>query len=181
MSPPASRFGAAFLPLASEFGYGSHVLEKVYIETTIVSYLTSRPSGDSLTRSHQELTRDWWNGRRAGFDIYVSEVVVDEAARGDRVMAAARLSLIQSIPILSVNEDARTLAAAILRSAALPSKAAADALHIAVATVNAIDYLLSWNCTHIANAMIARRISAISREMGFDPPTVCTPEELMGA
>ena len=80
-------------------------------------------------------------------------------------MAAARLSLIQSIPMLSVNEDARTLAAAILRSAALPSKAAA----------------ISWNCTHIANAMIARRISAISREMGFDPPTVCTPEELMGA
>ena len=95
-------------------------------------------------------------------------------------MAKARLNLVQSIPILAVNEDARTLATAILRSAALPRKAAADALHIAVATVNAMDYLLSWNCTHIANAIIARRISAISREMGFDPPTVCTPEELMG-
>jgi len=155
------------------------VLQKVYVETTIVSYLTSRPSGDSLTRSHQELTHDWWNRRRADFDVYVSEVVLAEAARGDEVMATARLNLIRSVPVLSINEDARTLAAAILRSAALPPKAAADALHIAVATVNAMDYLLSWNCTHIANAIIARRISALSREMGFDPPAVCTPEELM--
>jgi len=155
------------------------VRQKVYIETTIVSYLTSRPSGDALTRSHQELTHDWWNTRRDQFEIYVSEVVLDEAGRGEHSMATARLRLVEAIPILSVNEDARSLAAAFLKSAALPSKAAADALHIAVATVNAMDFLLSWNCTHIANAIVFRRISAQCREMGFDPPVVCTPEELM--
>jgi len=94
-------------------------------------------------------------------------------------MATARLSLMEAIPILSVNEEARRLARAILKSAALPPKAAADALHIAVATVNAMDFLLSWNCTHIANAIVFRRIAILCREMGFDPPVVCTPEELM--
>lgn len=155
------------------------MFQKVYIETTIVSYLTSRPSGDALTRSHQELTHDWWKTRRDQFEVYVSEVVLEEAGRGDHSMATARLRLVERIPVLSVNEDARRLAAAILRSAALPPKAAADALHIAVATVNAMDFLLSWNCTHIANAIVFRRVSALCREMGFDPPVVCTPEELM--
>ena len=94
-------------------------------------------------------------------------------------MAKARLALVEAIPILSVNEDARRIATAILRSSALPSKAAADAMHIAVATVNAMDFLLSWNCTHIANAIIFRRISVLCREMGYEPPVVCTPEEIM--
>ena len=102
--------------------------QKVYIETTIVSYLTSRPSGDTLTRSHQELTHEWWKARRDQFEIYVSEIVLDEAGRGDRSMATARLGLVEAIPVLSVNEEARTLAAAILKSAALPPKATADAL-----------------------------------------------------
>jgi len=155
------------------------VPQKVYIETTIVSYLTSHPSGDALTRSHQELTHDWWNQRRNQFELYVSEVVLEEAGRGDRSVARARLALVEPLPVLSVNEDARRIAAAILRSAALPPKAAADAMHIAVATVNAMDFLLSWNCTHIANAIIFRRISTLCREMGFDPPVVCTPEEIM--
>lgn len=152
--------------------------EKTYVETTIISYLAARPSGDPLTRLHQDVTRVWWEGKRSTFELYVSEVVLDEAARGDQSIARARIALVESLPILAVNDQARNLAAAILQSAALPSKAAADAMHIAIATVNAMDYLLTWNCTHIANAIIFRKVADICRGMGYDPPTVCTPEEL---
>jgi predicted nucleic acid-binding protein len=154
------------------------VPQKTYIETTIISYLAARPSSDPLTRVHQDVTREWWDRRRSGFELYVSEVVLDEAARGDQSMARARLAFVESFPILAVNDQARQLAAAILRSAALPQKAAADAMHIAVATVNAMEFLLTWNCTHIANAIIFRRIADLCRGMGYDPPAVCTPEEL---
>jgi len=131
-----------------------------------------------LIKGHQEVTREWWDERRSRFDLYISEVVLDEASRGDQVAAAARLVVLESIPILRVNHDAKRLAAAILKSAALPPKAAADAMHIAVATVNSMDFLLTWNCTHIANAIIFRTVAKVCREMGFEPTTVCTPEEL---
>jgi len=152
---------------------------KTYIETTIVSYLTSRPSGDPLSRAHQELTREWWGRRRYGFELYISEVVLAEAERGDPTFAEARLRIVEGVSILKLTDRAKDLAAAILRSAALPAKAAADAAHIAVATVNAMDFLLTWNCTHIANAIILRRVNVVCRELGYEPPTVCTPEELM--
>ena len=155
------------------------MLPKTYIETTIVSYLASRPSNEPVARVHQQLTHQWWDRRRASFDLYVSEVVLDEATRGDQAAASARMAIIESLPVLGATEEARRLAAAILASAALPAKSAADALHIAIATVNAMDFLLSWNCTHIANAIIFRRVSAVCREMGYEPPVVCTPEELM--
>lgn len=141
---------------------------RAYIETTIVSYLTSRPSGEPLSREHQQLTRRWWEQRRQRFELYVSEIVLDEAARGDPSAAESRRLVIETLPILRVNEPARQLAAAILASAALP-----------IATVNAMDFLLTWNCTHIANGIVLRTVGAVSREMGFEPPIVCTPEELM--
>lgn len=159
--------------------YRGAVLPKIYIETTIVSYLVSRPSGEPLSLGHQKLTREWWERRRSRFDLYVSEVVLEEAARGDAAAAQARLSVIENLPVLRVTNEAKKLAGAILRSAALPSGAAADAAHIAIATVNAMDFLLTWNCTHIANGFILRRIATICREMNLEPPTVCTPEELM--
>ena len=152
---------------------------RTYIETTIVSYLTSRPSGDPLSRAHQEVTREWWLRRRSGFELYVSEVVLAEAERGDPTFAEARLRIVDGMPILKLTDRAKELAAAILLSAALPKKAAADAAHIAVATVNSMDYLLTWNCTHIANAIILRKVNALCRQLGYEPPTVCTPEELM--
>jgi len=144
-----------------------------------VSYLTAWPAREPVTKVHQQLTREWWNTRRTRFELFISEVVLDEAARGDTSAALARLGVLESIPILRVNDEARGLAAALLRSAALPPKAAADALHIAVATVNAMDFLLTWNCTHIANAIAFRTVARVCREMGFEPTTVCTPEELM--
>jgi hypothetical protein len=113
------------------------------------------------------------------FELFVSEIVLSESERGDSAMAQARLSMLNGLSVLRVNEQALHLAEAILASAALPRKAAADAAHIAVATVNAMDFLLTWNCTHIANAIILRRITRLCRESGYEPPTVCTPEELM--
>ena len=107
------------------------MLPKIYVETSGISYLTARQSRDSIAAAHQQLTRDWWS-RRTRFDIYVSELVVQEAGRGDAVFATARLESIAGYPVLLINAAARSLADSILSSAVLPSKAAADALHIGV-------------------------------------------------
>lgn len=154
-------------------------MPSIYVETSFFGYLCSQPTRDELTNVHQKLTQEWWERRRNLFNLYVSELVVDEAGRGNDAEARVRLSFVEALPILRVSEQANQLAAAILRSAALPAKAAADAAHIAIATVNAMDFLITWNCTHIANAIILRRVTAICRNMGYDPPIVCTPEELM--
>jgi len=155
------------------------VPSKTYIETSVIGYLSSRPTRDALTNVHQRVTEDWWEHRRGLFELYVSELVVDEAGRGNADEARRRLAFLEGLPRLKTSSAARQLAGAILQSAALPTKATADATHIAIATVNAMDFLLTWNCTHIANAIILRRVTALCRDMGYEPPIVCTPEELM--
>jgi predicted nucleic acid-binding protein len=151
---------------------------KVYVETSVVSYLTALGSRDLVLAAHQEVTRAWW-GARGGFDIYISQFVLDEAAAGSAEAAARRLEALHDAPLLDVNEDATTLAVRLIAGGGLPSKARVDALHVAVATVHGMDYLLSWNCTHIANATLRGRIEAISRTSGFEPPVICTPLELV--
>ncbi|HVE70116.1 MAG TPA: type II toxin-antitoxin system VapC family toxin [Thermoanaerobaculia bacterium] len=155
------------------------MLPKTYIETSVISYLTARPSRDQIATAHQELTRGWWDRRRTRFDIYDSELVVQEAARGDSAFAKARLESIVGYPVLVITPAARALADTILQSAVLPSKAAADALHIALAAVNGMNFLVTWNCTHIANGFILQGVNTICRSAGLEPPIVCTPEELM--
>ena len=155
------------------------MLPKAYVETSVISYLTSRGSRDQLVSAHQQLTRDWWERRRSRFDLYVSELVVQEAGRGDAAAALARLETISGYPVLLVNKVAQDLANRILRRAVLPSKAAADALHISLAAVNGMNFLITWNCTHIANGFILQSVNLLCREAGFEPPIVCTPEELM--
>jgi predicted nucleic acid-binding protein len=155
------------------------VLPKTYVETSVISYLTARQSRDQIAAAHQQLTRDWWDRRRARFDIYVSELVVQEAGRGDVIAARARLEAISGYPVLRVNPVAQRLADSILRSAVLPSKAAADALHISLAAVNGMNFLITWNCTHIANGFVLQSVNMLCRDAGFEPPIVCTPEELM--
>jgi predicted nucleic acid-binding protein len=155
------------------------MLPTAYIETSVISYLTARRSRDPISAAHQQLTRDWWDRRRARFDLYVSELVVQEASRGDAVAALARLEAISGYPVLRVNSDSRALADRILRQAVLPSKAAADALHIALAAVTGMNFLVTWNCTHIANGFVLQSVNALCRDAGFEPPIVCTPEELM--
>lgn len=156
-------------------------LPKVYLESSVISYLAARPRPDRdvIATAHQQITREWWERRRSRFELYVSVEVLTEIRRGNPQSAELRLGYVESLPILEADDQARALAAEILRTAALPQKAAADAAHIAIATVNGMDFLLTWNCTHIANGIVQRAVSGLSRDMGFEPPTIVTPEELM--
>jgi hypothetical protein len=151
---------------------------KVYLETTVISYLTASPSRDIVQAAHQQLTREWFE-RRKDFDLFVSQAVIAEASRGDSGAAARRLAALDDIAILEVTEDASRLAEAFIEQHALPAKAAVDAIHIAVAVVMGMDYVLTWNCTHIANAAMRPRIEEACRKLGYEPPVICTPEELM--
>jgi predicted nucleic acid-binding protein len=150
---------------------------RVYIETTIPSYLTARPSRDIVRAAHQQLTQQWW-ARRHAFDLYTSRLVVQECSAGDAQAAADRLAALAGIPLLQQKPEMSTLAEALMREARLPPKAAADALHIAAAAVHGMQYLLTWNCTHIANVTLRSEFEAVCRGAGFEPPLICTPEEL---
>lgn len=151
---------------------------KVYIETTIVSYLVASPTQDLIQLAHQQITRQWW-AERERFDLFVSRAVVAEARRGDAQAAARRLKALRGIPRLAGGRRVVTLADALLRSGALPAKAQVDAVHVGVAAVNGMDYLLTWNLRHLANASIRGKIEQAVRDAGMVPPIICTPEELM--
>lgn len=140
---------------------------RVYIETTIPSYLTAWQSPQLVMAANQQVTREWWHDRRDEFDLYCSELVVEEASAGDPDAAARRLAAIQDIPLLAGGETTDELARALLTEIPLPAKAAADALHIAIAATNGIDYLLTWNCTHIANAEFRDRMIAVCQSFGL--------------
>ena len=152
----------------------------VYVETTIVSYLSALPSRDIVVAAHQELTREWW-ARRERFDLFVSRPVWDEAARGDAEAAAKRLAALDGIPVLLVSDEASEFADRLLATTILPVKAATDALHVGIAVLSGMDYLLTWNCTHIANAAIRGKIEQACRAAGMQAPIICTPEELTEA
>lgn len=151
----------------------------VYLETSVISYLTARPSRDIVIAGHQQTTRDWWQTRRTAFDVYVSELVLKEARGGDPQAAADRLAVIETIELVEVSSEALTLANRLVTDAAIPQKAIADALHVATAVTSGIDFLLTWNCKHIANAIMRGRIERICRASGYEPSVICTPEELM--
>ena len=151
----------------------------VYIETSIISYLTARLSNDLRVAANQKTTIEWWENRRLDFDLFVSEFVLTEAGFGDPVIAKKRLEIIADLSELLVDDSAKMLVKILISQKAIPLKAEIDAYHIAVAAVNGIDYLLTWNCKHIANALMRPRIETICRQQGFEPPTICTPQELM--
>lgn len=150
---------------------------KTYIETTIVSYLTARPSRDLVQTAYQNITKDWWD-RRLAYDLRISQFVLDEATRGDSEAAARRLETLRGLPLLDLTDEAAALAVTLIANGGLPEKARVDALHVAVATVHGMTYLLTWNCKHIANATLRGRIQEICRFEGFEPPVICTPLEL---
>jgi hypothetical protein len=152
---------------------------RVYLETTIPSYLTAWPSRDLVRAAHQQITRDWWDRRRAEFELYISQVVLRECQAGDATAAAERLKILQNLPLLEQTEEATRLAQALVDRVPLPERAAVDALHVAIATVHGVDYLLTWNCTHIANATLRDPIESVCRENGYEPPAICTPDELL--
>src|SRR5579863_6585798 len=136
----------------------------------IPSYVAARPSRDSLVAAHQRLTRDWWEFRGPQFDLYVSEPVLEEAAAGDSALATKRLELLANIRVLALTKGILKLAKSLVNEGPIPAKAAGDALHIAVATAYDCEYLLTWNCQHIANAEIQRAARIVAREHGFELP-----------
>ncbi len=151
---------------------------KVYLETTIPTYLTAWSSRDLIKAAHQQITREWWENR-AKFDLYISQIVIRESSGGDKDAAARRLEVLEGIQILEISEEAKALARDLVEHVPLPEKASLDALHIAIAVVSGMDYLLTWNCTHIANATLRNKIESICRSRGYEPPVICTVEELL--
>ncbi|MCK5682996.1 type II toxin-antitoxin system VapC family toxin [bacterium] len=152
---------------------------KVYIETSIPSYLTARPSNDIRAMANQNTTLEWWENRRGDFEIFISEFVIAELSQGDPEAAARRLKAIEAIPELDINDEVRQLGKLLISEGPIPEKAEMDAFHIAVAAVNGMDYLLTWNCKHIANAVMRSRVENVCHNHGYLPPIICTPQELM--
>jgi len=153
---------------------------RAYLETSIVSYLAARPSRDLITAAHQQVTHAWWEVRRPEFEIVISQLVLDEAAAGDPDVAKKRLALLYGVAVLAIDHQVEELAEALIEGVALPARAGADAVHIAAAVRHEADFLMTWNCTHIANAQLRPHIERICREHGYRAPVLCTPDELMG-
>ena len=152
---------------------------KLYLESTIPSYLASWPSRDLIVAGHQQITQEWYNNRSRHFQLFISQFVLDEIAQGDPLVAKQRLSRIKGFPLLGITEEVSIIAADLIRSGVIPKKAATDAAHISLAAVHGMDFLLTWNCTHLANAAIIRDIERICHANGFSCPVICTPEELL--
>lgn len=149
----------------------------IFIETTIPSFYVSRPSRDVLQLARQELTREWWDAQRQQFDLFTSQLVLDEAADGEAAKASERLQLLIGIPLLDLNEPVRALAKKLIATGILPSVAGRDAFHLAAAGVHRMDFLLTWNCKHIANPSITNRLHACFSDAGVHLPVICTPEQ----
>ena len=156
------------------------MLPSIYLETTILSYLTAWRARDIVIAGKQEVTQEWWNERKKRFSIFISPYVVDEISCGDSKAAEKRLEKIKGIPVLTVDEEVARLAEAIIKEKLIPEKAATDASHIAIATKHGMDFILTWNCTHIANAEIMRMVEQVMKDNNYIMPVICTPDELMG-
>ena len=154
-------------------------MESVYLETTIASYLTAWRSQKPVMAGQQDETHEWWNKHRQQYELFISDLVLEEAAGGDPDAAKRRLEILNGTSVLEQSEATDTLAKAIFIGLSLPQKAEYDAFHIAVATIHGIDYLLTWNCRHIANIKHRRKIESICRSAGYEPPLICTPTEMM--
>jgi hypothetical protein len=155
-------------------------MEVVYLETSVISLLVGNPSRDLIIAGNQQTTRDWWRLRRAHFVCVASSEVVREAADGDPQEALKRQGILAQLTILPFTDEADRMMKALLATRALPPKAQADAARLAVAAAAAVDYLLTWNCRHLANAQILTRLEQEARRLGWKLPRVCTPAELMG-
>ncbi len=153
--------------------------QTVYLETSIISYLTARPSRDLRAAAWQEATVQWWTAERGRYDLFTSELVVMEASAGDPQAAASRLGVLSSITGLPVDDEVRVLAAKLVEGGGVPPEAELDALHIAVACVHEIDYLLTWNCRHMNNAAVKPVVRSICMMAGYSCSEICTPLELL--
>ena len=151
----------------------------LYIETSIVSYLRQRPSSQVVMAARQLLTHQWWNEERENYELVTSQYVIDEASDGDPVLAAERLESLDGIPLLPIDPQIGVIANEIMSQAILPRTATVDALHIAMVAHHRIQYLLTWNCTHLANAKLLPRIHQVLTDLAYPIPIICTPEEMV--
>ncbi len=151
----------------------------IYVETSVVSYLTARPSRDLIIAAYQEVTREWWESASGRFSLAASLLVPEEAARGDPGSARARLQALEGITLLQVTQDARRLARSLLAIGLLPRTAAIDALHIAVAAAHGLDYLVTWNFRHIANVAVHTQLERACWDAGYEPPVICSLHQLL--
>ena len=153
---------------------------RVYLETSVISYLVGWLNQRSILVAHnQEFKREWWSLQRNRYELFSSTVAVNEAKKGELPLANERLTFLAETILLDVNDAATVLALELLRHTRIPAKADVDALHVAVAAVHGMDYLLSWNCKHIVNGNILPQVYAVCRASGYEPPLICTPQELM--
>lgn len=155
-------------------------MDSVYLETSVISYLVADPSRDLVVAAHQQVTREWWDTERTKYELYVSQIVWDEVSRGDRLESQKRLSYIDTLPLLDIDSETRALVGRFLNESSLPPKALSDAFHIAIATVSGMDFLLTWNCRHIANPHSLKKLRQISADAGYELPLVYTPHEFLG-
>ena len=155
-------------------------MDTLYIETTIIGHLAGRLLADPIVLSRQQLTRDWWKNHAAQYHLYISQLVVDECSAGDGSAAQERLAFITNLEMLDGTTATDLLANALIAANAIPATEPRDAFHIAIAATNGVKYLLTWNFKHIANATLRKRIEGVCRDSGFEPPTICTPDELLG-
>ena len=154
------------------------MIPKLYLESTIISYLISRPSRDLFIAAHQQMTQVWWEDHRDKYDIYVSQYVLQEIGTGDEEAVQRRLRVVEGLPLLQLSDQVSVLASALIEGRAVPAQAVRDAFHIAIATIQGMDFLLTWNMKHLANAMMRNAITSICLSHGYATPVICTPEEL---
>lgn len=167
--------------LASIWSTHSTMATTVYIESSIISYLTSKPSRDVVVTARQAITIEWWNDRRQAFEVYISALVEQEISAGDPDAAARRLEAVSGIPSVAITEHAQALAARLISEKAVPKNSVEDALHIAIAATQGTDFLLTWNFKHINNAETKALISRVVEASGYMCPVLCSPEELGGS
>ncbi|ROL61847.1 PIN domain-containing protein [Bacteroidetes/Chlorobi group bacterium ChocPot_Mid] len=153
--------------------------QKVYIETSVISYLTSKPSRDLIIAGHQQITLEWWKKVKNKFDCYISQIVIEEISKGDAIASTARIKAVQDMPILAYSTEIEDLAKKYVELLNIPEKSKLDAFHLAFAVMFKIDFLLSWNCKHIANAMINLKIKNFNNKSARYVPFLCTPQELL--
>lgn len=161
--------------------YSEVMKRTVYIETSVISYLTAQMSRDLVVAAHQQLTAEWWQHALPQFEPFVSAVVLEEIAQGDPEAARRRKDSVAGFSVLEVSAEVRDLAEHYFSAIDLPERARADAYHLALAVFHGMDYLVTWNCTHIAGGRVKWIVQNISAKRGIASPIICTPEELMEA
>ncbi|MEW5938368.1 MAG: type II toxin-antitoxin system VapC family toxin [Chloroflexota bacterium] len=152
---------------------------KVYVETSVISYITALPSRDLIVAANQQLSQEWWHKRRERFSLFASLLVLQEARTGNPEASSRRLKIVDELELLEITDEATHLAEEFIRRKAVPQKVPEDALHIAVAAVHGMDFLVTWNFKHIANPVMRVNIELVCRLEGFEPPVICSPFELM--